>query len=100
MSYRAPKENGSFFFRISHDVPLVVAGRPVQDLDIESRVNAALLAEFEGNNSSWKPKPLANDTWWREWRVSWWRSMRCYLGVLLTHIAAFSLGSVLGARHE
>ena len=46
MSYRVARDDQTYFFRIPNDIPLVVSGRPVQDMDIESRVNKALLSEL------------------------------------------------------
>ena len=106
MSYRgAPRDEAGFFFKLPHDLPLVVRGCPVRDEDIESRVSRALLQEFKGN-SSWAPKDGViesrdSQSWgWSGWWCPWWQSLRCYLGVLLSHLAAFSLGSILAAHHE
>ena len=99
MSYRVPRDDQTYFFRIPNHIPLVVSGRPVQDMDIESRVNKALLSEFETNtawhpkqpaNNVWQPKQPATNAWWG-WRPWWW-SLRCCVGAVLSHLCAFSLG--------
>ena len=105
MSYRGvPRDEAGFFFKLPHDLPLVVRGTQVQDEDLESRVSRALLQEFKGN-SSWVPKEGLKDSsrsrdwsgaWWRQW----WASLRSCIAVVLSHLAAFSLGSILAARHE
>ena len=99
--HRVPRDE-STLFKIPPDFPVLVAGTPVQDLDIEARVRRALLAEYE-TNSSWKPKaPI--ESYWASWRgrmprvEEWWRSLRYYFAVVLSHAAAFSLGSILAAR--
>ena len=100
--HRVPREE-STFFKIPPDFPVLVAGTPVQDLDIEARVRRALLAEYE-TNSSWKPKAPTSESYWASWRGrmprvdGWWRSLRYYFAVVLSHAAAFSLGSILAAR--
>ena len=103
MSYRAPRDESAVFFKFPSQIPLVVSSRPIQDLDLESRVNKALLAEFEGDNASWQPKTAVRESYassaWRGLRP-WWVTLRCYVAVVLSHLAAFSLGSFLRARGE
>ena len=97
MSYRAPRDESGFFFRIPHDLPIVVSGRPVQDLDLESRVNKALLAEYD-NNSSWKkhkPEQRGGSGW--GWGWGWWdavgvASIRSFFCEILRFCGTFSLG--------
>lgn len=103
MSHRARDEETTFFFKFPNDVPLVVSGRPVRDLDLESRVAVALRNEFESDNASWQPKTTVRESYtswgWRGLRP-FWMTLRCYIAVALSHAAAFSLGSVLAARGE
>ena len=100
MSYRGvPRDEAGIFFRLPNNLPLVVRGSQIQDEDLESRVSRALLQEFKGN-SSWEPKPAAvkesSKSWsWSGWWCPWWDSIRAYVGILLSHAAAFSLGSYL-----
>ena len=103
MSHRARDEETTFFFKFPNDVPLVVSGRPVRDLDLESRVAVALRNEFESDNASWRPKTTVREGYvssgWRGFRP-FWVTLRCYVAVVLSHLAAFSLGSFLRARGE
>ena len=97
MSYRAAQHTDGIFFRLPDHVPLVVHGHAIQDSDLEARVSKALLADFE-TNSSWRPKPavVAERQWWRRC----WDTVRAYVGILLSHAAAFSLGSYLAGAHH
>ena len=96
MSHRTSSDPA--FFKLPPELPLYYQARPCQDIDLEARVNKALLAEFNGN-SSWQPKVSARAACWRGW---WplWQSLRCYVAVLLSHAAAFSLGSLIAAHRE
>ena len=92
--YRTPRDD-SVFFRLPHDLPIVVSGRPVQDVDLEARVNRALLAEFNSETSGWKPKPTASEGGW-SWRglPQWggcWQTLRGFFAGVLSTCAAFSL---------
>ena len=97
MSYYRPTRDESLFFRLPHDLPIVVSGRPVQDVDLEARVNRALLAEFNSETSGWKPKPAASDGEWSwSWRGlpqwgGWWQTLRGFFAGVLSTCAAFSL---------
>ena len=78
MSYYRPVRDDSVFFRLPHDLPIVVSGRPVQDVDLEARVNRALLAEFHSEKSGWKPKPTASEGGWSwSWRGLPHDSLKC-----------------------
>ena len=92
--YRAPREE-SLFFRFPEELPIVVSGHPVRDIDLESRVAKALKSEFE-TNPSWREYKAVNErrwSWsWRGW-LPWWSSLRYYLALVVSHAAVFSLGS-------
>lgn len=95
MSHRAP-QNDAFYFRLPRDLPIVVHGRPVQDSELSSRVEKALLADLEINNSSWRPKPtVVAESGFRRL----WDSVRGYVAIVVSWAAAFSLGHFAGARH-
>lgn len=108
MSYRGlPRDEAGIFFRLPNNLPLVVRGSQIQDEDLESRVSRALLQEFKGN-SSWEPKAAAvkecresSRSWgWSGWWCPWWQSLRSYIAVVVSHAAAFSLGSYLAGAHH
>ena len=91
--YRAPREE-PLFFRFPEELPFVVRGRAIQDVDLEARVQAALKSEFE-TNPSWKTYNAANEherrwSWWR-WPQLGWQTIQGFFAGVLSTCMAFSL---------
>ena len=91
--YRAPREE-SLFFRFPEELPIVLSGHPVRDIDLESRVAKALKSEFD-INPSWKSYKEANEherrwSWWR-WPQLGWQTIQGFFAGVLSTCMAFSL---------
>ena len=103
MSNRAPPDKKGFYIKLPDDFQLPLYsnqyGYCVRDESLSERVKKALLDDFTSESIVTKPIRPRERTAWRGLRP-WWVTLRCYVAVVLSHLAAFSLGSFLRARGE
>ena len=104
MSHRTlSSEKRGFFIRLPDDVlpqqlPLYSShsGYSIRDESLSERVQRALLHDYQSPDTITKPilRERERESWWRPW----WYSIRYYIAVVISHCAAFSLGSALAGR--